>query len=161
MGTSTDGQICFGIQFEEDYRFPWNSDNADIDNWWLYKICGYTNPFELYDEEGEWLNGIKPSQGQIKEYYDPQREFEKEHPLPVELINYCSGDYPDYIVAIPRTCMTSSRGFPKAFNPKDFVITEEEATALVAFCQEHCQPYDEDYDPPDFTPHWYLSSYWG
>ena len=37
MGVSTDGQICFGIAFEECTEFPWDSEeyDGDIDAWWL------------------------------------------------------------------------------------------------------------------------------
>ena len=53
MGTSTDGRINYGILFEEDFQFPWDEDekyDGDIEQWWMYKVHGYKNPIELFDE---------------------------------------------------------------------------------------------------------------
>lgn len=156
MSTSTDGQICYGILFGDDYEFPWDSGewHDGIEDWWLYEVCGYRNPFELYDEQGSWLNGIKPPEQQIREYYDPQYAFLDDHPIPVRLVNYCSGDYPMYIVAAPSSVIIASRGYPEAIGTRSFAtVTEEEAALLIEFCREHFGVFEE--------PSWWLSSYWG
>jgi len=66
MGQSTDGQICYGVKFEEDFEFPWDDDPyLDEDDWWL---------------EGA-------SEAEIDEH---RRDWLKAHPLPFELVNLVS-----------------------------------------------------------------------
>lgn len=157
MGQSTNGQICFGILFEEDYEFPWmTSDDEDwngIDDWWIYQVHGFKHDIDLYDENGHHIGGKPPSAEDLEKYYGPKRAFEKAHPIPVELVNYCSGDAAMYIMAVPRTVRTARRGYPEIFEPADLVVTEEEKTTLIKFCEQH------NIDMPD-EPKWYLSSLW-
>lgn len=54
MSTSTDGQICFGVVFEEDYEFPWDDEN-NFEKWWQ-TVNGFKPSFEIYDDKGEYLN---------------------------------------------------------------------------------------------------------
>lgn len=88
MSVSTDGQLCYGILCGEDIEFPWDDQqyDGDIDLWWA-TICGF-----LYDQE----------------YLD----FLTNHPLPVELVNYCSAGYPMYILAVPLSGTSARRGYP-------------------------------------------------
>ncbi len=113
MGISTDGQICIGIVFEEDYPFPWNEEDydGDIDLWWL-DILDYQEPFKLYDENCSFINNIRPEQSVIDEYYNHRREFLKANPLPVNLVNYQSSDSPAFILAVPGTLIEANRGYP-------------------------------------------------
>lgn len=156
MTTSTNGQICYGVLFDEDHEFPWDSDEweDDIEEWWLYEVCGYRPPFELYDTQGNWLNGIRPLDWQLREYYDSRHAFQDSHPMPVALVNYCSGDYPMYIVAIPNSVIIANRGYPEVVGVWNFTtVTEEEAALLMEFCREYLGVTEE--------PSWWLSSYWG
>ncbi len=163
MGISTDGQICFGIPFAEDYIFPWDNEKygGDFEDWYLYEICGYKNPFELYDGKGDYVDGEKPSEDKISKYYDTRSNFCQAHPLPIEPVNYCSGDCPMYMVVILRTFKTNSRGSPCAFDPKELTITDEEKQDLVIFCEKYCRPAEDTYcEFPKMEPKWYLSSLW-
>lgn len=110
MGFSNDGHISFGYCFSEGYKFPWDAEpfNGDLEYWWRH-VKDYTPPFKLYGPDGEYAPGIellpslkkydkpKPKQEVIDAYYDPLLAWDKEHPVPVVLVNYCSGDYPMYI----------------------------------------------------------------
>lgn len=157
MGVSTDGHICFGIAFEDGFEFPWDTEESDqdIDSWWVYGVLGFKHSFELYDEKGEYLNGVKPPQEDTDRYYDEKRQFEvKNKKLPVQLVNYCSGGYPMYILAVPRTYLSCSRGYPADFDPSELTVTEEEKAALLQFCIDHGIEHDAE-------PKWLLSSYWG
>lgn len=159
MTVSTDAQISYGVLIEPpEYGMPspWNFERyaGDIDEWWIYEACGYKDPTELLDEDGDWIPGV--DQSLWDQYYDARRDFLKARPCPVEPVNYCSGNYPLYILAIPGSVFTVSRGFPKritestlnTFRPKP-----EHNRALAQFCEDH-----------DFTikdgPCWWLSSYW-
>lgn len=155
MTVSTDGQICYGIRFDEDMEFPWESDewDRDFEDWWIYEACGYKNPFELFTAQGEWIRGKKPPEEKIDEYYDARSAFRDSHPLPIELVNYCSGDYPMYILAVPSSCHTAHRGYPENFIPSNLSVSNEEMDRLGQFCEKWGLEGGEQ--------GWWLSSYWG
>lgn len=156
MGQSTDGQICYGILFEEDYEFPWDLEpyNGDYDEWWTYGIQGFKHSFELFDENGEWLNGIEPSEDIKDSYYKEEWDFKKSHPkLPITLWNVCSADYPQYIMSVGKG-LSASRGYPEELNLSEFIVTEEQTKQLIDFCNEYGIEIKN-------KPNWYLSSYWG
>lgn len=156
MSVSTDGQICFGILFEEDTEFPWDIEHdGDIEAWWR-SVNGYEPPFELYTSEGGYVNGVKPSADKITEYYAIQRKFMEEHPLPVEVVNYCSGDYPMYILAIPQSYKRNSRGYPEEIDFTQLMECEKYKEELINFCTNF-----DIIEGADADPKWYLSSYWG
>lgn len=146
MGTSTNGQLCFGICFEEDYEFPWK-DFDDIQDWWK-EINGYKNPFRLFDEEGRSV-----SRKEEDDYFEFSEKWEKDNPLLFEVVNYCSFDYPMCILAVSSTIRTALRGYPQKLDVEDLTVSEEEIKALTDFCQEYGLKGD--------GPNWWLSSYWG
>lgn len=163
MGVSTDGQMCFGILFDEDYQFPWDSDgwDGDYEDWWIKEVCQYEPPFKLYNEDGEYINGIKPAESKITEYFKHKRDFRKQYPIPVQLVNGCSANHPLYIIAVPSSIHTCSRGYPRAINTTDFQVNDKDIVTLIDFCEKYCSPRN-DYDKfPEMNPQWYLSSYWG
>jgi len=51
MGISTNGQLHFGIKFEDGFEFPWDFDDEmksswrsdDIEHWWR-EVNGFINP---------------------------------------------------------------------------------------------------------------------
>ena len=153
MGTSTDGQICFGYVFDDGYEFPWSeeeeSGGGDIETWWR-NIRGFSP-----SQRPDWGNDSQPNRQQVMDTYFAERNaFDIAHPLPVKLVNYCSHDYPMYILAVPATYREASRGYPEAFTPSDLHVTEEGAAKLKAFIEEFALK-------PKGEPQWWLSSYWG
>ena len=156
MTVSTNAQICYGVLFEEGYAFPWDAEKWDgnVDKWWLYDVCGYVNPFELYDESGNYINGVEPSKEKIDQYHTAYRIFEKDHPLPVKLVNCCSGNYPIYILAIPESYIVVCRGYPQVISASMLVKDKENRKILLHFCGEYQLEYKSG-------PAWWLSSYWG
>lgn len=154
MSISTDGQICYGVLFEDGQIFPWDED-GDIEDWWVYKALNFRHSVEIYTKNGEHEKGIV--QEQIDKYFDEKHDFVKNNKLPVELVNYCSGDYPSYILAIPSTYKNCSRGYPQEFEPKDLIVNQEEEKALLDFIANYVE-VDKD---TEVQPKWYLSSYWG
>jgi len=134
MTVSIYGQLCFGIVFPEDYEFPW--DEIDhIEEWWF-----------ITNKE------LPPSS------YDEREEFLKKNPLPVELVNYCSGDSPMWILAVPSFVMTSSKGYPEEINIEDdFKVSDEEVNKLIDFCKKYCK--NEDNEDVNLKPKWCLSSF--
>jgi hypothetical protein len=135
MGVSTDGQICFGNVYEEDFEFPW--DEYDLEDWWRKE--------QGFDESKDY-----PAEG----WLDYQKEFDAAHPCPVKLVNYCSGEYPMWILAVPSTVRSNSRGQALRFDPSELVVSDVEAGALSEFCIKYDLIPEEDAG-------WYLTSYWG
>lgn len=165
MGVSTNGILCYGVRFDEGHEFPWDGDehNGDLESWWR-AVNGYKEPFPLYGPDGNYLPGIplKPprypgnkeaTDEVMNRYFKPQEEWDKAHPLPVELVNYCSGDYAAYIVAVPSSVVTAHRGCPKQLNPHQLSVSVLEESALKAFCDKHGLQGE--------GPAWWLCSYWG
>lgn len=151
MGVSTDGQICFGALLEEDTELPWQ-DRDDIEDWWE-EVKGYRPNPQLFDEHGEYLNGVEPPKEQVDAWLKHKREWKKENPLPVELVNVCSAECPIYILAVPGTGVSASRGYPKRIDHLDLHLVPD-ATALIDFCRKYGISIKEQIG-------WYLSSYWG
>ena len=157
MGASTDGQICYGIVSEEGIEFPWDTEQfeGDIDEWWIRDVLGFRHSFEIYDRDGEYIGGEQPPQEKISRYHEEKRVFKENNPkLPVELVNYCSGEYPMYILAIPETCNSARRGYPTEFDPASMVVTDEQKQSLINICNAYGIEFENE-------PAWYLSSYWG
>lgn len=156
MGVSTNGVICYGIEFDEDTSFPWDDEKyeGDIDNWWLHGVIGFKPAVEIYGEDGNYIDGKEPSDEVLDAYYAEKRAAEDANPLPVELVNYCSADYPMYIIAVPSTIKRALRGYPTWFEPAALTVTDEEKASLLAFCNTHGIVTLAE-------PSWWLSSYWG
>lgn len=163
MGVSTDGQISFGISFPEEYTFPWSDDRwgGDENEWWIVGVRRYKPPFQLYDESGEYIDGVKPSEEKISEFYRHKRDFKKENPMPVEIVRHCSYDYPMYIIAAPGTHIKNSRGYPEIFEPEKMSVTKKQIDDVIEFCEKYCAPKDKYDEFPEMKPHWYLTSMWG
>ncbi len=154
MGQSTDGQICYGVLFEEEYEFPWDrGTDGDLEGWWI-ELGNPDAPFYPFTPEGEYKPGVTEGDPRVDEYYDTRRDWLKGNPIPVELVNVCSGDYPVYILAVPGTVKTASRGFPERFNPQRLEVDQARLDVFDRFITEHGLRKGTEL-------HWYLSSYWG
>ena len=150
MGVSTDANICYGIFLDEDYEYPWGDEWEET--WWRETACGYRPPFELFNERGDWIDGKEPDKEIVSEYFDHQRNFEKAHPMPFELVNYCSGEFPMCILAVPGTVTRASRGYPKEINPLRLVVSSSFLLPFEEFCKEFGFSGERK---------WWLSSYYG
>lgn len=153
MGVSTDGEISFGFVLDDGVELPWDGDQheGDVESWWR-EISGYKPPFELYDGNGNKLSGV--TDAAVTEYYQHQFAWEKLNPVPVSLVNYCSGEYPMYAITVRGAGLSCCRGYPKEFDPFALVVTEEQIAALKEFCTTHSIEVEGE-------PKWMLTSYWG
>lgn len=161
MGVSTDGIIFCGWPLEEDVELPWGAcdedgeyDEGDHEEWWR-RISGFENLFQLYNERGEYVGGVRPDDEKIGAYYEHRRKWLEANPIPFEVVNYCSGDYPIYAIALNGTVTTARRGFPQKFDPEEMEIDLEEADRIRLLFLEHGMHL------PDDDPAWHLASYWG
>jgi hypothetical protein len=156
MSESTDGQIFYGILVDEGAELPWEDEvfSGDIEDWWL-SVNEYFPPFEIYTEEGEYREGISGFQDEkVQVYYKSEDEFLENHPLPIEVVNVCSLNYPIYAIAIAKTVLTANRGEPVGFDPKDLKEDENMKYILLDFVKKYKIECSS-------IPRWFLSSYWG
>ncbi len=154
MGQSTNGQLCWGSKFEEGFGFPWDEKKCeqDIEEWWLV-VTGFEPPCNPYDDRGEYAEGFTAEDPRVEEYFEQRHTWKEKHPLPIELVNYCSGDAAMYILAIPRLCFHNYRGYPVEIDPAELLETLEDARVLSDFCSNYGIVVEK--------PRWWLSSYWG
>ena len=159
MTISSNGIIAYGIMFDEDNieNLPWIGEDGDgdIDDWWVDVVHKWKPPFVLFDESGNYTNDVKPPQEWISEYFDKRREFVKSLPkLPIKMVIHCSFDYSMWIMAIPETVMSVSRGYPQKI-PDGFVHHDPQwDKTLVEFCEQY------KIEIPD-QPSWWLTSLYG
>lgn len=153
MSISTDGQICFGVLLDEDQHYPWD-DYDGIEDWLLRAVFEYRPTKELFDIDGEWVDGKKPEQEVIDQYFIERRHFLENNPFPVELVNVCSGDCPIYILAIPESIKKAQRGYPESISPWKMNWNNRWEDDLLAFCDKYELAFSG-------TADWFLSAYWG
>lgn len=152
MTVSTDGIICFGVLIDEDVKLPW--DDYAFDDWWIETVHGYEPPFQLYDSDGEYLNGVKASKEETTQYYAHRRDFEKEHPQTIQPVNCCHSDYPIWILAVPSSVRRCHRGYPLPIMPSNLKVEKEEWDTLHQFCVQF------GIEIKDNSMGWWLASYW-
>lgn len=126
MGQSTDGQLSYGVVFEDGQEFPWADDSGGIDDWWR-KQQGFKD--SIHDDDGNWIGGVKPNEEAYDLYFAERSAFDAAHPLPVTEVNYCSGEYPMIILAVPSSYRRASRGYPEKIDVLP-AVSEAEKTAL-------------------------------
>ena len=132
MGVETNGQICYGIFFEEGTEFPWGED---LEEWW---VCAKI-------AELKYTGGRPP-----RVSYNSILEM---HPIPVREVNYAHQDCYSIILATPSSFKRAYRGYPITFTPEELKVTDKEA--LISFCKKYIPEYTGE------QPEWYLSSYYG
>lgn len=153
MSVSTDGQICYGVLLDDSAEYPW-AEYDDFEEWW-YVASGFVPSFYPYDEDGKELP--QATDELIEDYWEERRNWSKEHRCPVELVNYCSADYPMYMLAVSDSVVEAHRGNPVRLDP-DVLLDEERVGDWGALLSSFCRKYSVPYSLP---PQWYLSSYWG
>lgn len=163
MGQSTNGQICFGVLLgaEEDLHgsLPWLMDDegeGEFDDWWFEVVCGFKPTSQCpYDESGHYLPGMHRGHPAVEAYSAERWDFQKAHPCPFELVNFCSADSPMFILALKDVGLAARRGDPTRFDPQSaFLLKEGAASTLVDFCKKHGIEFAGG-------PAWWLSSYRG
>lgn len=155
MGVSTNGFICYGIAFDEDYTFPWGTN--DYESWWFINICKFKPTVEIYTEIGSYVNNKEPDQKTIDNYYNEYSKFKKDHPMPFDVENYCSGDYPMDVLVVNESVIKCGRGEPTEINFSDIQnkINNSNLKSFMDFINTYIP------DKKNTEPKWMLCSYWG
>lgn len=99
MSTSTDGQLCYGIELEE---IPW--EDEDFEEWYAREILKIDTSEMEYEEALKVYEEIK-----------------------IDCLFHCCYDEPMYILYIKGTELTASRGYPEHVDMGDLskAITKE------------------------------------
>jgi len=157
MSVSTNAYLCYGVVFPEEYEFPWDAApyEGDIDEWWLWQVLKFKPTVEIFNAEGNFLEGMNENHPLFEQYFKEQDTLIADNPLPVGLVNCCSGSYPRYVLAIPSTTKTALRGYPTSITLDDFSVSEEDYRALLQFIVLHKLTFK------GMNPGWVLASYWG
>jgi len=144
MSTSTDGEVSFGIKFDEGFEFPWDEESddgecshsfdGDIDEWWR-AMNGFDRGDYPFDERGNYKPGIKSGDPCVMQYYSRQNAWDAANPVPVKLVNYQHCDCPAYIIAIPQSVVTANRGSPVELNADTFKGGDAAKVVLIDFCK--------------------------
>lgn len=157
MSVSTNAYLCYGIVFPEEYEFPWDAEpyHGDIDEWWLWEAIKFKPTVEVFTPEGNYLEGMNEKHPLVEQYYEEQDALIASNPLPVELVNYCSASYPQYILAAPSTIKVARRGNPTTISSEYLDVPEKAYRDLLAFVILHKLTFN------GMNPGWVLASYWG
>ncbi len=142
MSISSDGIICYGICFGEEFEFPFGCDVEDEDG----------NPLE-HEEFDDWyvdvILGVDSSEMDYKEKSDIINNSQ------LELCQHCSYDYPMYILCIRGTEHKAWRGDPTLldFEEMNKFVTPEAVAELKRVAKI--------IDPDCGEPGWWLASLYG
>ena len=156
MGVSTDGQLSFGIMFDEGFQFPWTDpDDEEGDGglaaWWR-RVNNMPEPaFYPYTEDGKYKQGVLVNDPRIDEYFLHRSDWLKANPIPIDLVEHCSISHQMYIISVPGLRFTASRGFPLEIAPEQLQVTCAQRQLPIIFCEKW------GIDMPD-QPKWWLSS---
>ena len=161
MGQSTDGSISYGVVIEEGTELPWEHElfNGDEFLWWR-EVNGYENPHWCpYDGFGNYKEGVKESdpglEEKVSKYHRHTWDWEKENPMPVDLVNYCSAGLSTLRDRRQRQrASLLERSSGVRFDPKNLTVPEESRVALMKFLDDYAIEYEG-------SPGWLLTSYWG
>lgn len=147
MTTSTDGILCYGFIINEGVDLPWNAEeyDGDFDSWYYTEVVPFKEPFTI---DSDTNPAIK--RHIIDLYYD----FIDKNPAPFKLVNYCSCEYPMFVLAVAK--IKCERGNPTTINPLELLeYSEEDTKELKEFAVKYNLIDETD------KPEWWLCSYWG
>lgn len=158
MGSSPRGILFFGVQLSRDEEdLPWDSEefDGDEDSWWR-NINGFVNPVDdPFDDLGNYRPGYFQNDPRVGEYFDAQRKWEEEHPFPFELVRLGYCDEPEYALAVKGQTKEAEWSECVEINHDSLLPMENEAEALIAFCNAHSIEIVEE------KVGWFLSSFYG
>jgi hypothetical protein len=148
MGTAK-ATICFGVCIEE---WPWDDDYG-WDEWWRGETGFVRQHRALYDADGEYLNGVVPSDSEARAYLVEHDEWDAAHPLPVEVVDVGVYDEIGLVLAVQGTVFRTDWDGPLHFDPDVMVVGN---SALVKFFE-----FVRRYKLPKEEPAWMLIASYG
>lgn len=146
---NTDGQICYGILFEEGYEFPWDIEPWDGAEAWWRDVNGYESLEYPWAANGAYKPGYSADDPRVREYFIHRRTWDEVNPFPITLVDcgYCDL----WILAVTSSFISCDS--PEAFNPADLIVHVDETMVLLDFCRR--------WDIELHDPKWWLNTYQG
>ena len=156
MGVSTDAQLSYGIDFGEEPEFPWMDDKYedDIEEWWMDVnnfICSVESPYDNDSATG-YKDGYDGQSPEVSMYHKARLEWKDKNPVPIDVVYYCSHDYPMYLLAVKGYDSHVARGYCEEVDTNP--VPTAYADRFMAFLKEHGIETDE-------RPRWLMTSMWG
>ena len=141
MSKSNDAILAFGFSLEE--LRPECLESSDLSQNYenfedMVVALNIIEPDKCFEYEGD------SNSPEWKKYYEKVKKIKEA--CPVELIWFCSYDYPMYFVALKNTKITAHRSYTKLANLRNISI--EELDKLKEFCKEYKIKWKE--------PNWFL-----
>jgi hypothetical protein len=152
MGMDASATISFGMEFEEDFEFPW--EDQDIDDWWI-KELGFEPSKEVFDENGNYNEGMTKKDSD--DYFKEIGEFLENHPCPIIDIRCGSYDNHSTVIAIPSSCIYGDwESGVNIDTLEDFILDNENLNSYYEFMNKYF--LDEFMNQ---KPRWILTCFWG
>ena len=139
MGMNAYASICFGIALEDGVELPWNDEKYrdGIEEWWR-DVNNFVSPVPCpFDPRGNYLPGFGSDHPQVNDYFDAVHVWDKANPLPVEIVDFCSCEYPMYIIAVLGSQSYTDWGDPSPIDPTKLTVTPKEIAVLLDFLDEY------------------------
>ena len=138
MGQSTDANLYYGIQFDEDFPPPGKEEDLDWEEFYAMRMG-------LPPIEAPYGNETKEM---YSKYWELKRKLVENSVCKIGM--HCSCDYPMYYVCIGKSETRASRGYPKVI--KNLEVEPNWDNTLREFCGLMGLKYEQ--------PQWWLSSMW-
>jgi hypothetical protein len=153
MSRTVEGIICFGVLMDEESQVPWNQKeySYDIDDWWLFGICKFKPTEEIFNKDGSYIDP-KPTRKQIDGYFNEERKFKKDHPLPIQIVRIGNSEEPRFIIAAIGTVTMGHLYDPYVLPAACMDVKTEDVDILLHFCIQYQIEYIG-------KPSWYLAAY--
>ncbi len=155
MGQDAEAKIVFGIDFGGSDDFPWDRKfDGDIEDWWrsINNYVGLESPF---DSSGNYKPGIKSYDKVVDDYFNERRQWLKDNPIPIEMVRYCSYDYPAYVMSVASETYRADWSDPAEVDPAELMKDQSEnAKIILDFCEKY------GIEVPS-QPRWLLVAFFG
>jgi len=164
MGVSTDGLLFYGVTIdsaEGSYnvlsrlrRGGDEGDDDEEDEEVLAAAYGYVEPASGSDALWEAYQADRDSAEKLEAWRTARRAEQalKDSLVPVEVIQYCSNEYPMHALAVKGGSYSVARGSVERLG-QSLVADPEWREVLRDACERLGIPFEE--------PEWLLASYWG
>lgn len=140
MGVSNNAILAFGFALGDECERPQclNVEGDEDDTYETFDDMVLAKS-GLQEPEGKQEYKSKDNSPEWKHYYQKANEIMAA--CPVEIVWYCSYDYPMYFIALKGTEQKAYRGYAEKVTMRE--IKPEEIAAFKSFCEEYEIEWEE------------------
>lgn len=137
--------LCFGVRYPKGYEFPWDKPSERkngkfYDHWWAFSVLRYKPEVELFDDSGNWINGVEPSKDVKEKYFNDLEKFLEENPPPFRPVNPFGCRTEGTVLAIPNQVYCFNERIEE-IDPKHKIfssVKDSDIGYLVRNCMIYC-----------------------